>query len=185
MVKIDKVRMYLQDYIARVGQLAGDIDPDTGHALASAVMMFQFGVYRRSVSWIDEALKAGLPGVVKRAAEILKAWGEERIDTQTRLRSRYGFEGERGPAVVRRTGETGEGVGFLPEDREYLAVNLPETTRNIDWKTLRRENALLLLFAVSLHASPDDAEALCEHEKGMMSILDPYLKMMDEMSEGV
>ncbi|MGC9435707.1 MAG: hypothetical protein ACP5C4_06465 [Methanomicrobiales archaeon] len=176
----EKTRRYLREYVTRVAPLAGGIDDQTGHALASAALMFRLGVYRRSASWCDEVLDADLPGVVERAVRILRAWAQERGDTGVRLTSTYSFEGAREPDSVWTPEQSGEEAEFLPEDAEYLAVDLPETTQDIDWATLRRENALLLIYAVSLQASPDDAPALGEHENAMITILETYLEKMEE-----
>jgi len=180
MGETEKMRKVLREYIDRVAPLARGIDDKTGHALASAVLMFRFGVYRRSATWCDEALDADLPGVLERAVRILRAWAQRRSDAQVRLTSTYSFEGAREPEGIRTPEQSTEGGEFLPEDGEYLAVDLPPSTRNIDWTTLRRENALLLIYAVSLHASPDDAPSLGEHENAMITILEPYREQLEE-----
>lgn len=176
----EKMKAFLREYVDRTAPLAGGIDDETGHALASAVLMFRLGIYRRSVLWCTEALDADLPGVLERAVRILRTWAQRRSDIGVGLKSTYDFDGAPEQDTRWTPEQSTEEAEFLPEDAEYLAVDLPASTQNIDRETLRRENALLLIYAVSLHASPDDAPALGEHENAMITILEPYQEQLGE-----
>ena len=68
-------------------------------------------------------------------------------------------------------------IPFTEAEREYVAVNLPPD-RIEDPDTLELDNALLLLYAVAVVASPDDELPLDEHRKFFITILDAYKRAL-------
>ena len=66
---------------------------------------------------------------------------------------------------------------FTDAEQAFLAVNLsPEL--NEDPSTLELDNSLLLLYAVAVIASPDDEQALDEHRKYVIKMLDTYKRAL-------
>ena len=66
---------------------------------------------------------------------------------------------------------------FTEAEQAYLAVNLSPDL-NEDPVTLELDNALLLLYAVAVIASPDDEQALDEHRKYVIKMLDTYKRAL-------
>jgi len=62
---------------------------------------------------------------------------------------------------------------FSEADYEYLAIHLsPEQNENP--AALDLDNALVLLYAVGIETSPDDEQALEEHQRFVTQILESY-----------
>ena len=87
--------------------------------------------------------------------------------------------------IVRKYAEAYENAQVRPEsipvfgesDKPYLAVNLsPELTE--DQLTLDLDNALILLYAVAVITSPDDEQALEEHRKYLIKMLETYKRAL-------
>ena len=68
-------------------------------------------------------------------------------------------------------------VFFSDEEKEYIAINLPEDKIE-DPVTLNLDNALILAYSVALIASPDDEEALQEHRRLIVRMLTDYKKAL-------
>jgi hypothetical protein len=62
---------------------------------------------------------------------------------------------------------------FTEEDSEYLAIHLPENLVD-DPATLDLDNTLILLYAVGIETSPLDEQALEEHQRFIIQILESY-----------
>ena len=68
-------------------------------------------------------------------------------------------------------------VPFTDAEHAYLAVNLPPD-RIEDPDTLELDNAIILIYVVAMTTSPDDDEALDEHRKYIITMLDTYKRAL-------
>jgi hypothetical protein len=146
---------FLHEYIHRITPFFRDIDPNTAHEIASAVLSFKFGLYVKTRTSADRAAsrlnESGAQQALKRALQIVK----ERA------------------AFLENAGVTFSEVRFSQADEAYLAVVLPpDVILNADTYTL--ENALVLLYAVAYLESPDDGQSLDEHQNFVLQILETY-----------
>jgi len=66
---------------------------------------------------------------------------------------------------------------FMPEDYPNLAVNLYGDSAQ-DPETLDIDNALILVYAIAVIASPDDEQALEEHRNYILTIIEIYKKAL-------
>jgi len=151
---------FLKDYIEQVRPAFGTLNGETAHTIASAFFSFKFELYPKTIRECTAAL-ARLPGnagiaTLKKALSIVQAYAVAYGNAQVRPESVSSFDGA---------------------DRPYLAVNLaPEV--NEDPLTLDLDNALLLLYAVAVARSPDDEQALEEHRKYVLKMLDNYKRAL-------
>jgi hypothetical protein len=151
------MKQIMSEYSKRVQPHAAPIGRQAGHLIVSSLLTFKFGVYGTAIERSAEALRrlsesAGVPGAVTTALMILQERardleeGRPTIDPENR---------------------------FIEEHRELLAINLsPE--RIEDQVALDLDNALVLLYAVGFVTSPDDEEALEEHRRFVIQILESY-----------
>jgi len=151
---------FLKDYIERLRPAFSHIPEETGHTIASAFFSFKFELYPKTLRECTTAL-AQVPGngasaTLKKALSIVNAYAVAYGNAQVRPESVPAFD---------------------ESDRLYLAVNLaPEA--NEDPLTLDLDNALLLIYAVALISSPDDEQALEEHRKFVVRMLDNYKRAL-------
>ena len=132
----------------------------TAHVIASVFFSFKFELYPKTLRECTTALSqipdGGGNDAIKKALAIINAYA-------------VAFES----AQVRP-----EGIPRLLRPRQaYLAVNLSPDL-NEDPVTLELDNALLLLYAVAVIASPDDEQALDEHRKYVIKMLDTYKRAL-------
>jgi hypothetical protein len=151
------MKQMMNEYIQRVQPHAAPIGKHAGHLIVSSLLTFKFGVYGTAIERSTEALRllserAGIPGAVKTALLILKERARDLEETR--------------PTVNPEN-------QFTDEHRELLAINLPPD-RIEDQVELDLDNALLLLYAVGLITSPDDEDALLEHSRFAIQILESY-----------
>lgn len=156
-----RVEKYFEAYIERIRPAFEGMDRETAHAVASALLGFKFGLYGNAVTRADTALEqlaaADMPQALLAALRILRTRAAD-------LKS----------AVI----VSASLPDFAPEDRDYLAMDLPADLIE-DAPTYTLDNALLLLYAVGLIASPDDEQALDEHRGFPLQILGSYRKPLD------
>jgi len=156
-----RVEKYFDAYLERVRPAFEGMDRETAHAVASALLGFKFGLYGNAVTRADTALEllsAGkAPEALSVALRVLRARAANLKAT----------------IVV-----SADLPVFSPDDREYLALDLPADLIE-DPQTYTLDNALLLLYAVGLIASPDDEQALDEHRGFPLQILGSYRKPLD------
>ncbi len=151
---------FLKDYIDRMRPVFGRLPEETGHIIASAFFSFKFELYpktlRECTTAISQLQNGDGSAALKTALLIVKAYASAYANAQVRP--------ETAPA-------------FADADHAYLSVNLaPEL--NEDPLTLDLDNALLLLYAVAVIASPDDEQALDEHRKYLIKMLDIYKRAL-------
>jgi hypothetical protein len=152
----DSMEKFLYDYIRRLTPLFGFIDEATAHEIASTVLSFKFALYPNTIRSADRAIKA-MPdtkeGTVLKAALQIVRDRANNLETQNVT----AFSGTK----------------FAAEQNEFLAVVLPPGTVE-DTDTLELNNALLLVYAVGYLESPDDGQALDEHQNYVIQILSTY-----------
>ncbi len=158
--EIDPMEQYLYDYIERLRPMYSDIDRKTAHEIASAFLSFKYGLYGNAVTQATQAISllndSGPDTILKKALTILKtrAGNLENADVS--------------PVT---------GIEFGEPEQSYMAIHvLPEA--NEDPATLTLDNALILIYAVSLLTSEDDEQALDEHQKFIVGLLTSYKRAM-------
>jgi hypothetical protein len=68
-------------------------------------------------------------------------------------------------------------TAFSEEERQYVPVLLPEDQIE-DPGSLELDNALVLIYSAALITSPDDEEAMAEHRKFILRLLNGYKKAL-------
>jgi hypothetical protein len=152
----DSMEKFLYDYITRLSPQFQGIDRATAHEIASAVLSFKFALYRKVTVSADNAIgkldDSPAQRVLKAALEIVR----DRADNlENAMVSGYS------PIV------------FSPDQEEFLALRLPPDQVE-DKDTLVLNNAILLLYAVAYLESPDDGQALDEHQNFPLQIISSY-----------
>ncbi|MFA7197781.1 MAG: hypothetical protein WC093_00680 [Methanoculleus sp.] len=151
------MKQMLNEYIGRIEPLLTTIDEETGHQVAQSLLTYKFGLYGNAVEKSTATLArlnavTPHPDTLERALLILR----ERA----------------GGFVDSRVTENPEHT-FAEEDSDYLAIHLrPDQVE--DPATLDLDNALVLLYAVGIETSPDDEQALEEHQRFVFQILEGY-----------
>lgn len=152
----ESMEKYLYDYITRLSPQFQGIDRATAHEIASAVLSFKFTLYRKVIVSADNAIAklddSPAQRVLKAALEIVR----DRADNLENARV-SGYS----PIV------------FSPDQEEFLALRLPPDEIK-DKDTLVLNNAILLLYAVAYLESPDDGQALDEHQNFPLQIISSY-----------
>ncbi|WP_244987668.1 hypothetical protein [Methanoculleus chikugoensis] len=151
------MKQMLNEYIDRVGPLLARIDEETGHLVAQSLLTYKFGLYPNAMEKSTEAL-ARLDAITPRPALLERAL--------LILRERAG-----GFADSRVT--TNPEHVFTEEDYDDLAVRLSKDQVD-DPTVLDLDNALILLYVVGIETSPDDEQALEEHQRFIIQILEGY-----------
>jgi len=158
--EIDPMEQYLYDYMERLRPMYRDIDRRTAHEFASAFLSFKYGLYGNAVTQATQAidqLKAGEPlDVLKKALAILRARAANLENADVT------------PVT---------GIEFSDAEQPYIAVHVPPEA-NEDPATLTLDNALILIYAVSLLTSEDDEQALEEHQNFIVGLLTSYKRAM-------
>jgi hypothetical protein len=151
---------FLNTYIERMrGQFPG-FSRSTAHEIASAFLAYKFGLYENAARECTHAL-ALIPGnapnaALKKALMIVRANAEDRNSSQVT------------PDLS---------VAFSDAERAFVAINIP-AENNEDPGTLELDNALILIYVVALITSEEDEEALLEHRRLIVRLLDDYKKAL-------
>ncbi|MDD1661278.1 MAG: hypothetical protein LUQ49_02310 [Methanomicrobiales archaeon] len=149
----------LSQYIDRVRPAFSAIPRDAAHQVAFAFLSYKLGIYHDAVTRCDQALKLiggrPVPGVLGRALSIVR----EKADTlsQSLFDARLPFL-------------------FTKEDLPLGIIDPKEPVADADLFQLT--NALLILYAAALIASPDDEQALEEQEKYILQLLATYRRSL-------
>ena len=151
---------FLNDYIERMRPVFNRIPEKTAHVIASAFFSFKFELYpktrRECTTAISQVPDGGGSEALKKALSIIQAYAEALENAQVK------------PDHV---------VPFTDAEHAYLAVNLPPD-RIEDPDTLELDNAIILIYVVAMTTSPDDDEALDEHRKYIITMLDTYKRAL-------
>ncbi|RXE55103.1 hypothetical protein ABH15_12795 [Methanoculleus taiwanensis] len=157
------MKQFLNEYIARIEPITKSIDEETGHRLASSLLTFKFGLYKNAIVRCDEALgrlreTGTMPGALEAALMIVRERSEDLAESRVTPAPHY---------------------TFAESDAEALAIRLrPEDMQ--DKAALDLDNALVLLYAVSIETSPEDEQALEEHQRFVIQILEAYKEQLAE-----
>jgi hypothetical protein len=152
----DPMIPFLDQYIERIRPLYRDMKSGTAHEIATAVLSFKFGLHNMAASAADTAAhemgETEPEQVLKKALMIVhdRATNLENADVSTHTN-----------------------ISFDPSEEAYLAIVLPPE-RVEDPDTLKIDNALLLLYAVAYTTSPEDEQALDEHQNYVIQIIQNY-----------
>ena len=160
------MEQFLNDYIKRIRQGIDDIPETTAHEIASAFLAFRFGLYANAVRGYTHAIELLGPGTdparsgayaaLKKALAIVLANAQNLDNSQVTM---------------------DRSIRFDEQERNYLAIRLaPDAVE--DPGTLELENAITLVYAAALIASPEDEEAMGEHRKFIVRMLAAYKKAL-------
>ena len=147
---------FLRNYIERMKPDVSGISQKTAHEIASAFLSFKFGLYGKTIEQCRLAL-AAVPegrgaGPLKKALQIVQANAENLENSRVNPES---------------------SIAFSADEKAFTAINIPDEI-NEDPASLELDNALILLYAVAIVASPDDEEPLGEHQNYVLKILASY-----------
>ncbi len=153
------MKTYLNKYIQRMQELFSELDPETAHQVAFAMMTFKMGLYEDTIQRCTKALssRSTLPPVLARALEILQ---ERSVDlSESRVRS---------PNLP----------DFAAQEQDLLPIPLPKDAVE-DPTNLTISNSIILCYVAGLLASPDDQGALEEQERYILKILEKYKEQLN------
>jgi hypothetical protein len=160
------MEQFLTDYIERIRKDIDTIPETTAHEIASAFLAFRFGLYANAVKECTHAIvlldaqqdpaRSGAYAALKKALAIVKANAQDLDNSQV---------------------TADRSVRFEETERPFIAIRLaPDAVE--DPGTLELENALVLVYAAALIASPEDEEAMGEHRKFIVRVLTAYKKAL-------
>jgi hypothetical protein len=154
------MEQFLNNYIERMrGQFPG-FPPATAHEIASAFLAYKFGMYENAVRECTHAIalipESAPNAALKKALTILRANSDDRNNSQV-------------------TADLS--VAFTDAERSFVAIVIPGE-KNEDPGTLELDNALILIYVVALITSEDDEEALGEHRRLIVRLLEDYKKAL-------
>lgn len=157
----DPMIPFLDQYIERIRPLYRDMKTGTAHEIATAVLSFKFGLYSMATTAADSAAR--------------DMGGEE---PEQVLKKALTIVHERAENLENAIVSTHTHVSFDQSEAAYLAIVLPpELVEDPD--TLKIENALILLYAVAYTTSPEDEQALDEHQNYVVQIIQNYKKALN------
>jgi len=132
----------------------------TAHEIASVFLAFKFGLYRNAVHECTHAItlipENGAYVALKKALSIVRANAQDLENAQ--------FTADLS-------------IAFSENERLYVPVILP-TDQIEDPGSLELDNALILIYSVAVITSPDDEEAMTEHRKFIIRLLNGYKKAL-------
>jgi hypothetical protein len=155
------MEQFLKEYIERLKPYYTRIPEKTAHEIASAFLTFKFGIYANAINECTIALSLHLSGgdsndALRKALMIVKANADDLNNSQV---------------MADLT------ISFSETERAFVAVKLPQDQIE-DPGTLELDNALVLLYAVAVIASPDDEQALDEHRTYVTKLLSAYKRAL-------
>jgi hypothetical protein len=150
---------FLSQYIEQVRPAFSGIPRDAAHQVAFAFLSYRLGIYHDAVTRCDHALKLiegrPIPGVLGSALKIIR---------------------ERAAALSQAQYDAKLPFLFTKEDLPFGIIDPKEPVADADLFQLT--DALLLLYAAALLASPDDEQALEEQEKYVLQLIATYRKSL-------
>jgi hypothetical protein len=151
----------LSQYLDRVRPAFSGIPRDAAHQVAFAFLSYKLGIYNDAMTRCDQALKLiegrPIPGILGRALSIVR---------------------ERAAALSQAQYDARLPFLFTKEDLPLGIIDPKEPVADADLFQLT--NALLLLYAAALIASPDDEQALEEQEKYILQLIATYRKSLKQ-----
>ena len=160
------MEQFLNDYIKRIRNGIDDIPDTTAHEIASAFLAFRFGLYANAARECTHAIELLGPGknparsgvypALKKALAIVLANAQDLDDSKVTADMSLRFD---------------------EQERTSVAIKLaPDAVE--DRGSLELDNALVLIYAAALIASPEDEEAMGEHRKFIVRLLAAYKKTL-------
>jgi hypothetical protein len=147
---------YLNEYIERLRKDFSALPEETSHQIAFAFLTFKLGLYDDTIRRCNRSLQllsaAIVPPVLKKALQIIRQRAQDLSESKV---------------------QTSGLPEFSLEEQEYLAIPLSSEEVE-DPIHLTISNSLLLVYAVSLIASPEDTQALEEQERYATQFLLAY-----------
>ena len=151
---------FLDAYIERIRPYFPGFSGAAAHEIASAFLAFKFGLYANAVRECTHAISLIPAGeanaTLKKALEIIRANAQDRDSS-----------------IV--TGDPG--IVFSGTDLQFVPVNLP-AEKVEDNKTFNLDNAIVLTWVVAHLTSPEDGEAMGEHRRLIVRMLNGYKKAL-------
>ena len=137
------------------------IDEECAHQIAFAFLTFKMGLYDDTVRRCEKTLQllqsTKVPSALQKSLKVIQE--RARDLSQARIQSM-------------------NIPLFASDERNYTAINvLPELVEDPIHLTI--SNSLILLYAVAINTSPDDATALEEQERYVIHILEGYKKYIN------
>jgi hypothetical protein len=151
---------FLNTYIERMKGSFPGFPRATAHEIASAFLAYKFGLYENAVRECTHAISL-IPDSVPNAA-LKKALVILRANSDDRNNSQYTAD---------------LSVAFSESERAFVSITIP-ADRNEDPGTLELDNALILVYVVALITSEEDEDALEEHRRLIVRLLEDYKKPM-------
>jgi hypothetical protein len=154
------MEQFLTEYINRLRPHFTGFPVITAHEIASAFLAFKFGLYRNAVHECTEAISI-IPDkeayfALKKALAIVRANAQDLENSQFT------------PDLS---------IAFSEKEHVYMAVILSQDKIEDSGK-LELDNALILIYSVAVITSPEDDEAMTEHRKFIIRILNGYKKAL-------
>jgi hypothetical protein len=150
---------FLSEYLDRVRPAFSAIPRDAAHQVAFAFLSYKLGIYHDAVTRCDQALKIiegrPIPGVLDTALRIVRERAEAL--SQARYDAKLPFL-------------------FKKADLPFGIIDPSEPVADPDLFQLT--DALVILYAAALAASPDDELSLEEQEKYILQLLATYRKSL-------
>jgi hypothetical protein len=152
---------FLSDYIERMRPLFSRLPANTAHEIASGFLSYKFGLYSNAVRECTHAISL-LPDTGD-YAPLKKALSIVGLNAQ-------GLENAQVSVIT--------SLVFSREERKFVAIVLPEDKIE-DPASFELDNALIMVYAAAVIASPDDEQALEEHRRFVILLLTGYKKALN------
>jgi hypothetical protein len=156
----DTMERFLTEYINRLRPHFIGFPVVTAHEIASAFLAFKFGLFRNAVHECTQAISLipdnGANVALKKALTIVRANAQNLENAQ--------FTSDLS-------------ISFSENERLYVPIMLPPAQIE-DPGSLELDNALILIYSVAVITSPDDEEAMTEHRKFIIRLLNGYKKAL-------
>ena len=150
---------FLSEYLERVRPAFSALPENAGHQVAFAFLSYKLGIYHDAVTRCDQALRLiegkPVPGVLGTALRIVR---------------------ERAEALSRAQYDARLPFIFTKADLPFGIID--PSAKVVDPDLFQLTNALVILYAVALIASPEDEQALEEQEKYVLQLLATYRKTL-------
>jgi hypothetical protein len=149
---------FLNDYISRLRPHFAGIPAETAHEIASVFLNFKFGLYTNAVKECTQAISLISEGEAN--AALKKALSIIRINAQNLENAQF---------------STDLSIVFSENERKYVPIILPAAQIEAPG-TFELDNALVLVYCVAVITSQEDEEAMAEHRKFIIRLLNGYKK---------
>jgi hypothetical protein len=151
---------FLDAYLERIKPVFEQLPEKTGHGIATVFLSYRFGLYSKAVrecaAVLSQVPEGSGSAALKKAVAIVSAYAEAFVNSQVRPEQQ---------------------LSFTPEERAFVAVDLPRDSVD-DADILELDNALIMVYTAAMIASPDDEDALGEHRKYVVIMLETYKKAL-------